>query len=240
VCIFCETDSPSTNTEHIVPESLGGDDVRVAPHGSVCNRCNQYFGTKVEQVALRSFPFNLHRVMMGVPSKKGNPHEIVMPEGRLRGAPFSGIAGFDPIGEVPDGETKLELRFSTLVDQPLAVCQLMLKMGLEFAAYSGLSRERLGDYLDARRFARCPRRGSGWWSLLEFDQGEAIESWQSSRVESIVSGFPHTEIRRIETADIFVFGLPGFLFMTPMHAHVLEPEGAAYPGPRFQIIRARL
>jgi len=46
-CIFCLSENSSfSKEEHIIPESLGGEEI--LPKGFVCDRCNQYFGTKVE------------------------------------------------------------------------------------------------------------------------------------------------------------------------------------------------
>lgn len=48
-CIFCKKDSTfSKSVEHIVPESLGNTDHVLAP-GIVCDKCNSYFASKVEQ-----------------------------------------------------------------------------------------------------------------------------------------------------------------------------------------------
>jgi hypothetical protein len=51
-CIFCEGNGPFTTREHILPESLGGDDSFIMTRKAVCNKCQNYFGTKIEAVAL--------------------------------------------------------------------------------------------------------------------------------------------------------------------------------------------
>lgn len=57
-CIFCKQDSrASRKVEHILPESLGGGDWACLPIGCVCDDCNQYFGSKIEQRAIACYPF---------------------------------------------------------------------------------------------------------------------------------------------------------------------------------------
>ena len=70
-CLFCK--EPSTNTigvEHIIPQSLGNIDITL-PKGFVCDKCNQYFSTKVEKPLLESEFFLHSRFRNQVPSKKG-------------------------------------------------------------------------------------------------------------------------------------------------------------------------
>ena len=69
-CIFCKRDSASSRSvEHIVPESLGNTK-NVLPPGVVCDSCNNYFASKVEQPVLSSGAFKALRFHQAVPSKK--------------------------------------------------------------------------------------------------------------------------------------------------------------------------
>jgi hypothetical protein len=55
-CIFCDCNSNDTKTiEHIIPQSLGNVNITL-PKGKVCNKCNNYFGRKIEQLLLE-IPF---------------------------------------------------------------------------------------------------------------------------------------------------------------------------------------
>ena len=50
-CIWClENSSKSTFTSesHVLPECVGNERQQVLPRGIVCDKCNQYFGNKVE------------------------------------------------------------------------------------------------------------------------------------------------------------------------------------------------
>jgi hypothetical protein len=69
-CIFCKKDSSSSRSrEHIVPESLGNTR-NVLPPGVVCDRCNNYFASKVERPVLDSPAFKSLRFHQAVPSKR--------------------------------------------------------------------------------------------------------------------------------------------------------------------------
>ncbi|HEY6018712.1 MAG TPA: HNH endonuclease [Candidatus Paceibacterota bacterium] len=70
-CIFCKADSSgSISEEHIIPQSMGNID-HVLPRGAVCDKCNQYFSSKVEQPLLESGLFRHIRAQMEIPSKRG-------------------------------------------------------------------------------------------------------------------------------------------------------------------------
>lgn len=70
-CLFClRTDVSFTRVEHPIPESLGNDDWTL-PLGFVCDRCNQYFGSKIEERVINQPPFVMERLSFVVKSKKG-------------------------------------------------------------------------------------------------------------------------------------------------------------------------
>ncbi|MCP4679606.1 MAG: HNH endonuclease [Deltaproteobacteria bacterium] len=74
-CIFCKEYSlGSVSVEHIVPESLGNQS-NVLPRGIVCDSCNNYFASKVEQPVLESPRFRFKRGMQAIANKRGRfPH----------------------------------------------------------------------------------------------------------------------------------------------------------------------
>lgn len=51
-CIFCHQPSDNSKSiEHIVPESLGNKKT-VLWRGAICDKCNNYFATKIEKTLL--------------------------------------------------------------------------------------------------------------------------------------------------------------------------------------------
>lgn len=70
-CVFCKSNSSSsTSVEHIFPRSLGNNE-HVLPPGVVCDSCNNYFASKVEERVLSSAFFRDLRFRNCIPSKKG-------------------------------------------------------------------------------------------------------------------------------------------------------------------------
>jgi HNH endonuclease len=69
-CIFCKSDSrASTSVEHILPESFGNTEHVLSP-GLVCDRCNNYFASNLEQPVLESGQFLMARFDASVPNKR--------------------------------------------------------------------------------------------------------------------------------------------------------------------------
>ena len=101
-CIFCKVDSSETRSvEHVIPESLGNTD-HVVPLGLVCDGCNRYFGTKIEQPLLSSSIFRDLRRNMDIPNKRGKlpppatPDATFLPSYRTMGR-FLGKVGMEAL-----------------------------------------------------------------------------------------------------------------------------------------------
>lgn len=69
-CIFCKTNSDNSKSiEHIIPESLGNKS-HTLDIGIVCDKCNNYFATKVEKEVLAQPYFQSLRHRNYILSKK--------------------------------------------------------------------------------------------------------------------------------------------------------------------------
>ncbi|QPB20201.1 HNH endonuclease [Rhizobium sp. 007] len=70
-CVFCEHDaSKSRSVEHIIPESLGNKE-HILKRGIVCDKCNNYFASKIEEPVLSSINFQNLRSRQGIANKRG-------------------------------------------------------------------------------------------------------------------------------------------------------------------------
>jgi len=87
-CIFCFEIGPYNTVEHIIPESLGNDDTLL--YKGICDKCQKYFGSKIEQFVLDKTPFGFWRVWYGIKSKEGNLPSIdfSLPEKNKGRIPF--------------------------------------------------------------------------------------------------------------------------------------------------------
>lgn len=133
-CIFCRRKAEGSTLSHILPASLGGEEWACLPDGLVCSRCNQYFGEKVENYALGSFPFLPFRLMLGIPTRKGKAPAMKTHLGMLRSGPFPGQIGIDPItpeveASINSGSTS-QLRILAEPSEPLAVCRMLVNSAL--------------------------------------------------------------------------------------------------------------
>ena len=67
-CIWCLKEPPEAtfNVSHVLPECVGNKDQQVLPPGIVCQKCNQYFGNKVEPTLLADPLFHAIAVFLQV------------------------------------------------------------------------------------------------------------------------------------------------------------------------------
>ena len=69
-CIFCKKiASASRSVEHIIPQSLGNEE-HTLPPGVVCDPCNNYFASAIEQPVLESGYFVSSRFNALIPNKR--------------------------------------------------------------------------------------------------------------------------------------------------------------------------
>lgn len=80
-CIFCNKNTDdSMSVEHVIPESLGNVSL-ILEKGVVCDKCNNYFATKIEKELLSQPYFISTRHRNLIKSKKGHliPDKILIP-----------------------------------------------------------------------------------------------------------------------------------------------------------------
>lgn len=70
-CIFCgENSEDSKSVEHIIPESLGNKEL-ILERGVVCDKCNNYFASKIEEPVLSLDGFRQPRFYNFIENKRG-------------------------------------------------------------------------------------------------------------------------------------------------------------------------
>jgi hypothetical protein len=225
-CIFCQSKGPFSSVSHIVPESLGGQLSPVAQPGITCDACNQYFGQKVEPKALGSFPFSTYRLFQGMPTKKRKMTSMQVTIGQIHASGIPGILHLEPRDQgiyekVASKEVRV-FRIPAVVTEPLAICRMLLKIGLEVLAnefYDVATSPRLQDAIN---YARNPRRGQRWWFVLHTDP-EEMASYKDSQEE----GIHFVEV--IENNEVFclVLRLTGITIFTPLEPCNPDPADVA-------------
>lgn len=234
-CIFCSAESGRPSVAHIVPESLGGNGAPIGRPGATCDACNQYFGQKVESKALQSFPFIGFRVLHGVPSKKGAMPSMATTVGTVHATGRSGFIALEPrnqniAGLVAAGEIS-QLRVIAEVNEPLAVCRMLLKIGLEQLGkhfYEVAVSERVQA---AREFARRPKRGEQWWFII---RGRPDEYCLRSEAP------PEFSVEIVERGGVLISAMhmTGISTMVPLEPRASPPEVGELPEPEFRTVLA--
>ena len=165
-CLFCLGENVSfTRVEHPIPESLGNDDW-VLPKGFVCDGCNQYFGSKIENRVSSSPPFTLERMASNVRTKKGRLPYLPLQKG-LRLIP----SGFKDQLFVHADSGYVDYYYHRIGKEPLEIpwpkghsyflARFMLKLGLEMLL--GTNFNPYSSHFDlARNHARRGVVTDGW------------------------------------------------------------------------------
>lgn len=232
--VLSAEDGPHS-TAHVVPESLAGRNAPVGRPGATCNACNQYFGQKVESKALRSFPFIGCRILAGVPSKKGAFPHTGTSIGAVHATGVPGIVELQPRDNelscrVSAGEVS-QLRLVAEVTEPLAVCRMLLKIGIEQLGKHFFEVAISDRMLPARQFARRPVRGSRWWFILQSKPSEYV----------LGSGAPlqfSVEIFERDGVLVSALHIAGISSMIPLEPRALPPAAGELPEPEFRTVWA--
>jgi len=163
-CLFClSADGPFTRDEHPIPESLGNDDT-IMPPGIVCDSCNQYFGTKLEQPVLNAAPFGVERVVQAIRNKKGKIPRVTNRDIELRSTGYwdrIALASNPPhrgLFRLPDGRTVLNPKWA----HPNLLARFLLKMGLELFAMAESATPYESRFNPARECARFGTAADNW------------------------------------------------------------------------------
>ena len=188
-CLYCGAAGPFTTIDHVVPESLGNDELIL--EGCVCDRCQAYFGKEVEQYVLAKTPIAVWRTLLGIRTKKGRlPTVDVTQPTRIRGTLPDVHSGHDNLGFTahPDGSTSVDIdddsivgalfngdkRQFNLVLSPKKLSMLgrfLGKVGLGVIAVSERQRAYEPRFDRIRRYSRF---GSSEeiWPIFHFTEGK--------------------------------------------------------------------
>lgn len=242
-CIFCEGSTAGATVEHILPESLGGKEWACLPLGLVCADCNQYFGSKVEPFALRSFPFLPFRLLLGISTKHDKPPKMQARVGTLKAGPLPGHIGIDPISsdieEAIERDRITQLRILAELTEALAVCRLLLKMGLEVVANDSYEAAHGSKFDAARRFARAPSRNSEWWFLLRVDHEKLFRKFICGVSLREWIGGANLEVVEADGAEVFHLRLLDMDLLTPLESIVIPSKMDGLPEPEYRLFKVR-
>lgn len=72
-CLFCRGGDKFTTVEHIIPESLGNDDLLL--ENEICDKCQNYL-SKIENYVLHRTPIGFWRTLYGIKTKKKKSPQV--------------------------------------------------------------------------------------------------------------------------------------------------------------------
>lgn len=188
-CLFCTKKGPYTRPEHVIPEALGNDDLLLK--GQVCDECNAYFGSKIENFVLGKTPLAFWRTYLGIRKKKGKlPHvNLSQPKrdkGRLavKHPLHDNLVGFtchddysvsvdieddSIVREIISGKRN-EFKFVFTPFILFMMARFFLKIGVELVCTHDSAYARSKAFSLARRFARFGEF-DGLWPIFHFQSG---------------------------------------------------------------------
>jgi hypothetical protein len=176
-CLFCKSEGPYSSVEHIIPESLGNDDLIL--EGEVCDKCNSYFGQSVEQYVLDKTAIAFWRAFLRIKTKDGDEPSVDLSQPEKDKGVFPSVhPEHDDIGlsSFPDGAVSIDLHSENIVHRLLAqqrrgdetgqfkivmtpkllqmLGRFLWKVGIEILCEDDPDHARQARYDSARKYAR--------------------------------------------------------------------------------------
>jgi HNH endonuclease len=222
-CLFCDTGKSFTTKEHIIPESLGNDDMILEKE--VCDKCQNYL-SQIENYVLSKTPIGFWRTLLTIKTKKN----------RLPFVDFTKKA--DGKGALPDfsehhDNIKLEAHpdFTTelVIPKPLAhflqndnngqliyvltpkviheLGRLLGKIGIEIICHDNSEKARLDDFKSLRKYVR---EGSlkDLWPIFHTTDGDIKSLFEylstDTQIEEIVTCYSYN-LLQIDQYVVFNF-----------------------------------
>jgi hypothetical protein len=169
-CIFClTTNKLKFNTrEHILPESLGGDNWAILPDGLFCDDCQNKFGSTIEQQALADYPFINLRTVLGIPTKKNRAPWFKYWEGTLFAGDIPGRIYYEPNEYFKkafvSGQKTLTI-IPAMTHKPEMVLRTLLKIGLEVIAANDVKTVFEERFNPTRKYALLGKKEYPWFYI---------------------------------------------------------------------------
>lgn len=187
-CLFCQSTGPYSTIEHVVPESLGNDDLLLL--SQVCDSCQAYFGKEVERFVLDKTPFAFWRTFLGIQTKrKHNPVVDLSQSKRQKGRIPAVHPLHDNIGFIyhEDDSLSVEIEDSQIIQEILdgsrtqfkfvftpkilhMMGRFLCKVGIELLCLHDPIDARSEALFAARKYARFGKFDQ-IWPLFHFSRG---------------------------------------------------------------------
>jgi len=163
--------------EHILPESLGGGNWAILPDGLYCDKCQNIFGSSIEQQALADYPFINLRTLLGIPTKKNKAPWFDYMEGRLHSAGEPGRIIYIPNEyfrkSFAKGRKTLTI-IPAMTRKSNMVLRTLLKIGLETIAGDNGENKVFEERFDPARVYALTGQKKYDWSYLQIEHTDKL------------------------------------------------------------------
>jgi hypothetical protein len=162
-CIYCRTETTGNEgVPHVIPEALSPNDMTL-PRGAGCDKCNHYFGRKLERMLFRYPGVALALQFWGIRGKRGQRKQL-----STVGRTDAGHTTFS--GHSLNIETDEKGRCTIYLDVPAdpAFNMLEFRRALYRIALSTVAMLHGAEYAldprfdEVRRYIRNPKPGEAW------------------------------------------------------------------------------
>ena len=222
-CLYrCGSGAESTQTYHVLPRSASTLDITLEP-GRVCDRCNEYFATKLEAHFVQRHPGSSERLRYVATTRKKKPPRFETTRGtaiRRNNVGTHELAyPLDNLSweELPNGDLRFFGTFQGLPFDATIISRLLAKISLEFlVTVSDTSPywPYLPSFDQLRRYARC---GDGRVRFVWF-------AWKRTSTDQVVPLF--IEIKEDDgslVTTLVRISFPGVAYLFPI-APFVAPE----------------
>ncbi len=158
--------------EHVLPESIGGDDWALLPDGLFCDSCQNKFGSTIEQQALADYPFINLRTLLSIPTKKQKAPWFKYGEGTLYAGSEPGRIRYEPNAYFKksfESGQKIMTIIPAMTNKPDMVLRTLLKIGLEVIAANDREIVFEERFNPAREYALTGKKKYSWFYVLKDD-----------------------------------------------------------------------
>lgn len=218
---------------------MGGGDWAILPEGLLCDKCQNAFGSEIEQQALEDYPFSHFRVFLGIPTKKGKAPWLKSWEGIVKASLAPGVIDYEPatpFKKAHEEGWKSQIRLLAEPLKPQMVCRFLLKMGIEVVAADSSQAVFEERFDEARIFALLGEKRSDWWYLQYEDisaashymtHGVTLQEW----AENV-----KLEVVLIEgVSEVFHLKLLYMDLFTPLESRIQRPPRESLPEPEYRL-----
>jgi hypothetical protein len=183
VCLYCESPSRGAGKAHVVPESIhrGGPTL---PSGAICDKCNHYFGQKLEPQVLRHPFVAIPLQLLRLPGKRGHQRKaigLVELAGEVLDLPASIIGQRVD----PDGTRVTTIKFGPWLDANFQLTAFRRGIHLfalnYWALHHGVTSARTPQLGPVRRYIRSAGSNERWAFIQDSKPPDPIDAEVGAR-----------------------------------------------------------